>query len=77
MLFRSLLDEHEQIMAQVLNQAPVWQRLFPDFDGTIKSLGAWGGDFLMAASHRKQTYVRDYFTHKGLQTIFSYDDIVA
>jgi hypothetical protein len=30
--------------------ATIKESLFSDFDGIIKSLGAWGGDFVMAGT---------------------------
>ncbi len=73
--FSQLLTEHESLIAQILQQKPVRESLFPDFEGSIKSLGAWGGDFLLAASPLHETYVRDYFRHKGFSTLFRYDEL--
>ncbi len=75
--FSALMDEHEQIVAKILKQTPVKQLLFQDFNGSIKSLGAWGGDFLLAASGQKHEYVMDYFSQKGFKTIISWKDMVA
>jgi hypothetical protein len=38
--FAALLESHEAIMAQILRLDPVKTRLFPDFKGSVKSLGA-------------------------------------
>jgi len=38
-------------------------------------LGAWGGDYIMAASAESEAYVRDYFNSKNLNTIFRFDEI--
>ncbi|MBN2806145.1 MAG: hypothetical protein JXR22_05765 [Prolixibacteraceae bacterium] len=74
--FRELIDQHEQCMANVLHQASVREALFPDFPGSLKSLGAWGGDFILAVSERKETNVATYFKQKGYPTVFRYVDIV-
>jgi mevalonate kinase len=74
--FSELLTRHESLMARILHTKPVRERLFPDFEGSIKSLGAWGGDFLLAASPREGSYVRDYFWQKGFSTLFRYDEMV-
>lgn len=71
--FQSLIDKHEQVIASVTNQTPVKQLLFNDFNGSIKSLGAWGGDFVLVASKNNPT---DYFKSKGLDTVLSYDNMV-
>ena len=47
-------------------------KLFSDYPGAIKSLGAWGGDFVLAT--RKQAI--DYFPLKGYKTIYSWDDMI-
>src|SRR5690606_3540959 len=48
--FCELLDEHSAIMSKALQLKTVIEELFPDFPGALKSLGAWGGDFILAAS---------------------------
>ena len=73
--FEDLVDEHEYIMADVLGQQPLKQRLFPDFDGSLKSLGAWGGDFIMATHSGEASYVYSYFKGMGLDVIFPFNDI--
>ncbi|MCK5774746.1 MAG: hypothetical protein KAH25_01140 [Bacteroidales bacterium] len=52
------------------------ERYFSDFNGQIKSLGAWGGDFVMATSPNDPKDVFNYFRNKGHQTILAYDDMV-
>ena len=73
--FCSLLTRHEAIMSRVLQQPPL-KAQYPDFHGVIKSLGAWGGDFFLAATHLSEKEVKDYFGKKGLDVVIKYDDIV-
>jgi mevalonate kinase len=73
---QQLMRQHETVMASVLNTLPVQQRLFPDFQGSIKSLGAWGGDFVLVATDLPVNDVRNYFKQKGFQTVFEYDKVV-
>jgi mevalonate kinase len=73
--FCSLMNRHEQLIASCTGQTPVAAR-FPDFDGTLKSLGAWGGDFALALSRQPETALRNYFSTHGLHTIFRYNEIV-
>jgi mevalonate kinase len=75
-IFEAIMDQHEEIVGSTIHQIPVMEQYFNDFRGSIKSLGAWGGDFILAASSGSEDYVRNYFIKKGLSTIFSYDDIV-
>ncbi|MDD3567136.1 MAG: GYDIA family GHMP kinase [Bacteroidales bacterium] len=74
--FGALVDEHERIVATTLDLELVKQKLFPDFDGSLKSLGAWGGDFIMATHSGEASYVYSYFNSKGLDVIFPYNHIV-
>ena len=71
--FDALLREHEEITAAFLGQTAVQERLFPDFKGQLKSLGAWGGDFILASGN--ETTV-DYFKAKGYPTIFKFTDFI-
>ena len=73
--FCSLLTHHETIMSRVLEQPPL-KSYYPDFQGVIKSLGAWGGDFFLAATELSEKEVKDYFCKKGLNVVIKYDDIV-
>jgi hypothetical protein len=49
---------------------------FSDFPGTIKSLGSWGGDFILSASHLTTEEVRKYFKQKGYSAVFKYNEFV-
>ncbi len=71
--FNKLIDRHETIMSNLLQRPSLKQSLFPDFEGSIKSLGAWGGDFFMATGSREK--VKDYFSKKGYNTMFSSYDL--
>jgi mevalonate kinase len=74
--FNALLDEHEEIMSDVLQLPKIKEESFPDFPGSIKSLGAWGGDFLLASGEMGFAGIKSYFSRKGLEIIFSWDEIV-
>ena len=73
--FCYFIKVHEEIMAKCLEHKRI-KNYFSDFEGEIKSLGAWGGDFFMAATEWKHEKVKDYFGNKGLNTVFKYKDIV-
>ena len=73
--FAMLLQCHERIIARCIGQEPV-QKRFPDFEGVLKSLGAWGGDFVLAATEWGENQVRDYFKKYGLEVVFGYKEIV-
>ena len=73
--FGMLMQCHERIIARCIGQEPV-QKRFPDFEGVLKSLGAWGGDFILAATEWDEKQVKEYFQKKGLEVIFKYNDLV-
>ncbi|MHA3789766.1 GYDIA family GHMP kinase [Flavobacterium hauense] len=72
-LFCSLLDEHSALMSAPLQMPTIKENLFPDFNGTLKSLGAWGGDFILAAANENP---EDYFKLKGFETIIPYKEMI-
>ena len=72
-IFCEAIQYHEQILSEVLNQKTIKNQFFSDFDGTIKSLGAWGGDFVMAVSKENPTF---YFESKGYKTILAYREMI-
>ena len=71
--FNFLIEKHEQIISYILDQETVKNRLFSDFKGSIKSLGAWGGDFILITSNNNP---RLYFKDKGYETIIPYNEMV-
>jgi len=73
--FCDLLTRHEDIMSRCLEQ-PSLKSYYPDFQGVMKSLGAWGGDFFLAATELPEKDVKNYFQNKGLNTIIKYNDII-
>lgn len=74
--FMDLMQQHERIISKVIKMETVQQRMFPDFSGTIKSLGAWGGDFVLAASASGDEAVKHYFKERGFYTIFCFSEII-
>ena len=74
--FTDLIDKHEDLIASHTGFEKVKDTLFSDFDGSVKSLGAWGGDFVLAASDAGSEKVRKYFADKGYNTFFAYKELV-
>ena len=71
--FAIALEEHEAEMSNILEMQTIKESLFPDFNGIIKSLGAWGGDFVLAISDENPV---DYFNEKGFKTIIPYKEMI-
>jgi mevalonate kinase len=74
--FSSLINAHEALISAAIGIPPVKEQLFPDFKGEIKSLGAWGGDFVMAATALNDKEVKEYFHQKNLDLVFKWDEII-
>jgi mevalonate kinase len=74
--FMNLIKRHEKLIGTLLNEIPVQDRLFSDFQGVVKSLGAWGGDFILVASSQSEQYVRQYFEHLGLSEIIPFNKMM-
>lgn len=75
--FESALRKHERLIGDVLGLPPVQSMLFPDYWGTVKSLGAWGGDFVLAAAAGSPEDTRAYFQQKGLGVALSYEELIG
>ncbi|MEY4926861.1 MAG: hypothetical protein RI894_1297 [Bacteroidota bacterium] len=73
--FNDLLDEHEEILAKALKLDKVKNTHFADYWGTVKSLGAWGGDFVLATSHRSKEETFAYFFQKGFKTVLTWHEM--
>jgi mevalonate kinase len=74
--FDKALAEHERIIATLLGEQRVKEKHFFDFAGEVKSLGAWGGDFVMATYDGDRKDLQHYFRNKGHKTILTYDEMV-
>lgn len=72
-LFTQLISQHETVLSEILKTKTVKDTLFPDFDGTVKSLGAWGGDFVMIVSKENP---KPYFVAKGYETVIPYREMI-
>lgn len=72
--FEHLLLQHELLLSSILQQPTIKDSMFPDYPNEIKSMGAWGGDFVLVTGDNEKQ-VKDYFIQKGLDTVFSFYDI--
>ncbi len=68
-----IMTEHEQTLADFLGLKTVKEQYFSDCPAFVKSLGAWGGDFVM--SHQFGGY-REYFAQRGFSTVFKWNEII-
>ena len=75
--FMVMLNEHEKIISRVLGLPTIKAARFADFPGSIKSLGAWGGDFLLATAPIDFNKIKSYFSRKGLETVFGWAELIG
>ncbi len=73
LIFEKLLEAHEHLVGEFLNIVPLKQSLFTDYFGAIKSLGAWGGDFILVTGN-EQTPA--YFNERGYETVLTYKEMI-
>lgn len=73
--FQAIMDEHEELLSGALQMPTVKSQYFNDFEGSIKSLGAWGGDFIMAATTMTSAEVISYFRDLDYSDIYSYNEM--
>lgn len=73
--FEGLLDQSEELLSPIIGKQKLKEHIFADYKYSIKSLGAWGGDFFLA-TYRNLDEAKKYFKNKGLTTMFTYKEMV-
>ncbi len=71
--FIALFKRYERDLSKVLQTPTIQEQFFSDFDGLVKSLGGWGGDFVLVASKENPS---NYFKQKGFNTILTYEEMI-
>ncbi len=74
--FQHLIKHHEDLVAKELGLQKVKEQRFSDYWGEVKSLGAWGGDFVLVTSKEPYKETERYFFEKGYHVFFSYNEII-
>jgi len=73
--FESCIDSSENLLTQFIGKEKLKDAIFTDYKYSIKSLGAWGGDFFLA-TYRNLEEAKSYFTRKGHDTMFTYKELI-
>lgn len=73
--FEVQMKRSELLLSTILGVSTIQSTYFSDYPFAVKSLGAWGGDFIMAA-FRKEEDARNYFLEKGMNPIFNYQHLI-
>lgn len=74
--FTRIVTAHERLVSRTLKIDRAKDLYFSDFPGEIKSLGAWGGDFVMVTSTRPASWVENYFLEKGKSVFKTYKKLI-
>lgn len=74
--FKYLLREHDLILSGLLGETPVSEGMFKNFPGFVKSLGAWGGDFVMIGWKGDVKELINMLKKKGINVVFPYNKII-
>lgn len=74
--FEAILQAHESMVASVVGLPRVQRLYFPDYWGQTKSLGAWGGDFILVTSTRSTAETQAYFNEKGYEVFLKYEELI-
>lgn len=72
----SVISEHERLVSSILQLERAKSLYFPDYWGAVKSLGAWGGDFVLVTSARSAEATRQYFQERGFEFVLGYEEMV-
>lgn len=71
--FSDLMEIHSRKLSDFLGIETSKEKYFENCPVFVKSLGAWGGDFVMS---RKFLGFREYFSERGFSSIFEWDDLI-
>ena len=71
-IFNEMVKEHEEIISKIISKKPIQKVIFKDFCGQIKSLGSWGGDFILASGDNETP---NYFSKKGYNIIIPFSEM--
>ena len=70
--FEYNIDQHEMLLSKILQKKTIKEKNFSNFKGSLKSLGAWGGDFILATGNNS---AKKYFSDKGFSTIIPFNEM--
>jgi mevalonate kinase len=71
--FSELMEVHEQKLSDFLGIPTAKEKYFVDAPVFVKSLGAWGGDFVLTS---KFPGYEAYFRDKGFSSVFRWEELV-
>ena len=73
--FCQLINQHEALIAQQLQLTTIAEQM-PKVQGTLKSLGAWGGDFILVASQIDEQELKKQLLNYQINTVIPYNKML-
>lgn len=70
--FSVLMEQHEEILSKFID-LPKVKDSFPDYPFFVKSLGAWGGDFVLTVKNEES---ENYFKQRNYENVYSWGDLI-
>lgn len=74
--FEELLNTHEEMMSVILGRPTIKSQFFSKHKGTVKSLGGWGGDFVLLTSDKEKSDFQKEMNKYGFPVVFAYEELV-
>lgn len=71
-----IIREHENLIAEAVDLPRAQALFFENFWGETKSLGAWGGDFVLATSDRGDEETTQFFNQLGFPVVFRFEEMI-
>lgn len=72
-----VIREHEKLLSSYLGIKPIKEQYFSNFEGEIKSLGAWGGDLALVYWTQGEERLRNYFSNKNLYELTPFNELIS
>jgi hypothetical protein len=74
---QSIMIVHEELLSKRLLHRTINQTYFSDNKKVVgKSLGGWGGDFILVATEMPKEALTSYLLTKGLDVAISWDEMI-
>ena len=74
--FENLIETHEKIISRVIGRQKIKDLLFKDFHGSVKSLGGWGGDFVLMSTEMEKADFKNYLKKNNFETFYNFSDLL-
>ncbi len=73
---KEVINTHEKFISKNLKLPKVKDVYFKDHIGAIKSLGAWGGDFVLMTFEGDKKELYNYIEKKGFEHLYRFNEII-